>query len=98
MGSRVLGSLAVVVIGLTACGADPQGEVADMMLEVLESVAEADDVDMVVDEECIRDKVADLSDEDAQAIVDAGTGGDPDVSSEAERIGASMLECVEVGG
>lgn len=98
MRSPILGSLAVVVIGLTACGADPQNEVADMMLEVLESVAEADDVDMVVDEDCIREKAAVLSDEDAQAIVDAGTEGDPAVSAEAEQIGASMFECVEVAG
>jgi hypothetical protein len=51
------------------------------------------------DEDCVRDVVAQLSDEDVDAIVAAGPDGDPDVSAEAGDIGMKLAECVtDFGG
>ena len=49
---------------------------------------------MTVDEQCVRDAVGKLSDDDLRAIVAAGENGDPDVSAEGDAIGSSLIECV----
>jgi hypothetical protein len=113
MRARLLGTIAIAAITLTACGGDddggggagggggggsPQDQVADMMIDVLNEAAEIDGIEGIeIDEGCIRDKVGELSDADARAILDAGPEGDPDVSDEAELIGESMFDCIDLG-
>lgn len=108
MRTRLFGTIAIAALALTACGGDDDGgagggggsaqdQVADMMIEVLNEASEVEGVEVDVDEDCIRDKVGELSDEDAQAIIDAGPEGDPDVSDQAEVIGESMFDCVDIG-
>lgn len=104
MRTRLFGTIAIAALALTACGGDdadsgPQGEVADMMIEALDEASEIEGVEGVeIDEDCIRDKVGELSDDDAQAILDAGPEGDPEVSAQADAIGESMIECVDMSG
>jgi hypothetical protein len=105
MRTRLVATIAIIALALAACGGDddgggnPQDQVADMMIEVLDDVTELEGVEGVeIDEGCIRDKVGELSDEDAQAILDAGPEGDPDVSDEADAIGEAMVECVDMSG
>ena len=108
MHTRLLGTIAIAALVLSACGGDDDGgggggssqdQVADMMIEVLDEASELEGVEGVeIDEDCIRDKVGELSDADAQAILDAGPEGDPEVSDEAEEIGQTMLECVDMSG
>ena len=109
MRTRLFGTLAIAALVLTACGGGgddggggdggggAQDQVADMMIDVLTEASEIEGVDVTIDEDCIRDKVGQLSDADAQAIVDAGPDGDPEVSAEADAIGETMIACVDLG-
>ena len=98
MKKTIIAVLASSALVLVACGSDsgsgdgdgPQGEVATMMTETL------DEAGITYDEDCIKDKASELSDEDAEAIVAAGVEGDPDVSDEADAIGESLSECVDL--
>lgn len=110
MRTRLFGTLAIAALALTACGGDDDGgggggggsaqdRVADMMIDVLNEASEIEGIEGVeIDEGCIRDKIDELSDADAQAILDAGPDGEPEVSDEAETIGASMSDCVDMSG
>jgi hypothetical protein len=104
MRNRLIGSIAIAALALAACGGDdegsgdsPQDEVADMMLDVLDEELRAEGMDGVeIDEACLREAIGGLSDEDAEAIVDAGPDGDPEVSASASAIGESMFACVDI--
>lgn len=104
MRTRFIATFALASLALAACGGDggggsAQDQVADMMMEALDEAMAGEDTEGIeIDEDCVRDKVGELSDDDAQAILDAGPDGDPDVSAEAEAIGESMLECVDFSG
>lgn len=88
--------LACAVLALAACGGDDddaggaQGEVADRLLD------EAADQDLALDESCVRDKASQLSDEDAQKLLDAEDDEDPDLSPEGEQVTAELFSCVSV--
>lgn len=108
MRTRLIGGLLVAAMALTACGGDddgggggggsPQDQVADLMLDELRGTMEQEGLEGVeIDEECVRDAVAKLSDDDAQAIVDAGPDGDPDISVDATEFAASMTSCIDLG-
>jgi hypothetical protein len=73
--------------GSSASGA--QGEVADMV------IAEAKNEGIDLDADCVNDITAELSDEDAAAIVAAGVGGDPDVSVEGDAAAAKIATCAD---
>jgi len=80
-------------------GGSAQDRVADMMIDALDEASEFEGIEGVeIDEECIRDRVDELSDADAQAFLDAGPDGDPEMSDEAETIGAAMLDCIDISG
>jgi hypothetical protein len=112
MSSRLLATISIAALALAACGGDddgggdggggggdgsPQDQVADMMMEVLDETMTGEEMEGVtVDEDCIRDKIGGLSDDDAQKILDAGPEGDPDVSDGADEISASIVECVDM--
>ena len=104
MTKRILTATAAATLLLAACGGDdsggdsPQDQVADMMIDALNEEFESEDLEDVatLDEDCVRDATGELSDEDAQKIVDAGPDGDPDLSTSAEEAAASLLECVEI--
>ncbi|MDW3216337.1 MAG: hypothetical protein R8G01_20270 [Ilumatobacteraceae bacterium] len=80
-----------LVTGLTlaACGGggSDQDQVADMLIEA------ADDAGASPDSDCIRDLAQDISDDDAEAMADAGLQGDPEISDAAGEILAEMLLC-----
>lgn len=94
MRTRLIGSLTVAVLALSACGGDDDGggqqaEVADMMLEA------ADEEGFSLEEDCVRDVAGRLSDEDAAKIVEAGPEGDPELSAEADALADEMFDCVD---
>ena len=105
MTKTLLGVLAVGTLLVAACGSDsgsddggsggggnPQKDVADLLVDALEGQ------EVTFDEDCIRDKASQLSDDDAQLIADAGTDGTtPDISDEAAAIGDQLIECVDQG-
>ena len=98
MRTRLISSIAIAAVTLTACGGgsngEAQSEVAQMMIDALtedEPVA-----GVTVHEACIREGTSKLSDEDAKAIIEAGTEGEAVVSEEADAIAASLFDCIIV--
>ena len=92
MKTRMFATLSVAALALAACGGgdSSQDEVADMMIDDMEAEG------MDVDEDCVRDATGQLSDEDAQAIIDAGSDGEPDISPDAEAAATALLGCVDM--
>jgi hypothetical protein len=91
--SIVAGVVAGVLV-LAACGSDsgssgPQAEAADMAIE-----GAADD-GVALDEDCVNDLASQWSDEDAEAIVEAGPDGDADISDEGTAIGVQLASCAD---
>ena len=77
-----------------ACGGSSssgaQGDVADMFIDI------ADEEGLALDNDCVRDTSAKLSDDDAQALVDAGVDGDADISDEGDAIGNEIFtSCID---
>lgn len=95
MRTRRMAALAIGGLLLAACGGDDggaggaQGQAADAAM-----VAAAQE-GFTLDEGCVNDIAAQLSDEDAQAIVDAGPDGDADISAEGEALSLELLSCVD---
>jgi hypothetical protein len=99
MKKTIIAVLASSALVFAACGSDSDGgsdgggaqsEVAALMTGAL------DDAGIDYDADCINDAAGQLSDEDAEAIVAAGMEGDPDVSDEADAIGDSLADCIEL--
>ena len=70
-------------------GGSLQDQVAD---QALEASAEAG---ITFDEACLRTAVAALTDADAQAILDAGVTGDPDVSPAGDAVATAIGACAQ---
>jgi hypothetical protein len=84
---RITALLASSVLLVAACGDDDDdsaGSVQDDAADEL--VQQMDDEDIDADEGCVREAFADMSDDDAQMIVDAGSDEDPDLSPEGLAI------------
>jgi hypothetical protein len=92
MKSRLVATISIAALALAACGGGDGGaqdEVADMVIEEME--AEGADVD----EDCVKDATGDLSDDDAQKILDAGPDGNADdLSEEAQAAAGKLLGCI----
>jgi hypothetical protein len=54
-----------------------------------------EDAAQVFDRACVEDKAAQLSDEDARAIVDAGPDGEPDLSAEGKALTLELVNCFD---
>ena len=100
---RMISTVAVATLALAACGGGDSGsgsaqdQVADMMLAALdEDLADEGLSSDIIDRDCVRSAIGELSDDDAEKIVEAGPDGDPDVSADAEDIADSMFECVDL--
>ncbi len=94
MKKKLISTIAAGILVLAACGSDSgssasgaQGEAADA------AIAAAKDQGIELDVDCVNELASKLSDEDAQAIVDAGPDGDADVSDEGTAIGTQLLGC-----
>ena len=101
---RKIGVLVIVAaLAISACGSDggsdgdgDQERLADKIMEEID----VDGAGEFVDEECIRDKMNELSDEDAKILyenIDAEDIEGLGVSSDGELIVASTIECFEGG-
>jgi hypothetical protein len=91
MRTRLLSTIAIAALLLTACGGSgaDQGEVADMLMDA----AEEEDFDL--DRDCVEDVAGKLSDDDAKRIVDAGPEGDAQLSAEGEALANEIFDCVD---
>ena len=89
MKQHTLSITLVAGLALAACGGggSDQDQVADLLIEAAADAGASPDAD------CIRDLAQDISDDDAEAMTDAGLQGDPDISEAAGEILAEMLLC-----
>lgn len=93
MRTRFLATLTASMLALAACGGGgggAQGEVADLFIEV----AEGEGLDL--DRGCVEKAAEGLTDDDAQAIIDAGVDGDPELGDDAQAVGADIINCVSI--
>ena len=60
-----------------------------------QAIDQAADEGVELDEGCVNDLAEDLSDEDAQAIVDAGPDGNPDLSDAGQSTTVELLNCID---
>ena len=101
---RKTGVLVIVAaLAISACGSDSdsdgggdQERLADKLMEEID----ADNAGEFVDEECLRDKMDDLSNEDAKILYDNFDAEDIEdlgVSLDGELTVDSIIECFEGG-
>lgn len=93
MRTRFLAIITASALALSACGGGgggAQGEVADLFIEVAEGEG------LVLDRGCVESAAERLTDDDAEAIVDAGIDGEPDLGEDAQAVGAEIIKCVSV--
>lgn len=93
MRTRLISSLAIAALALSACGGSgssgSQGEVADLML------AEAEKEDIELDDDCVRDVAGQLSDDDAEKLLEAGVDGDAELSADGEALADDIVRCLD---
>jgi hypothetical protein len=95
MKKSIVATLAAGALVFAACGSDSggasgaQGDAADAV------IAAASEEGIELDEDCVDDLASGLSDEDAEAIAEAGPDGDPDVSEEGTAIGLELMSCAD---
>jgi hypothetical protein len=88
-------TIAVAALVLAACGSDGDGGASGVQGEAADAaMALAADEDFELDESCVNDIAKQLSDEDAQAIVDSG-GEDADLSPEGAELSLQLLSCID---
>jgi hypothetical protein len=86
----------IVVAGLTlaACGGSDGGTSGAQSEAAQQTIDAAKDAGFDLNEGCVNDIAGQLSDDDAQAIVDAGPDGDPDVSTEGSALANQLASCL----
>ena len=84
---KITALLASSVLLVAACGGDDDDSAGAVQNDAAdEFIQQMKDEDINPDEECVRTAFADMSDDDAQRIVDAGSGEAPELSPEAMGI------------
>ena len=90
----------VAALAISACGSDGGGGYQEQLADEFMATYEAEGAEELVDEACLRDKMNELSDEDAKILIeniDAEEIEGLGVSSDGELIVASTIECFEGG-
>ena len=91
---KLLISAVSATLLFSACGGSSGDSAQDGVADLLIGVAE--DQDLQLDEDCVRSTSAKFSDADAQALVDAGIDGDPEISDAGDVLGEQIFnECVD---
>jgi hypothetical protein len=84
---KITALLASSVLLVAACGGDDDDNAGGVQDDAAdEFIQQMKDGDVDPDEECVHTAFADMSDDDAQRIVDAGSDETPDLSPEAMAI------------
>ena len=104
MNKRILGLAAVAALAVSACGSDSDsdsdssesggGDLQDLVATLFVSQMEAQQI--TIDLDCAKAAAAEISDGDAQAIVDAGDEAGPDFSDAALAFSERAVECLDI--
>jgi hypothetical protein len=95
---RTIVIAAVVTLGLAACSSDGGGgsDLSDDQAAAASSaIEEAEAGGIELDEECVNEVAAGLSDEDAAKAAAAEPGEEADLSPEGEALGLELLNCAD---
>ena len=95
MRKTILSAAAAATLVLAACNSDDGGASGVQGEAAQQAIDQAADEGVELDEGCVNDLAEDLSDEDAQAIVDAGPDGNPDLSDAGQSTTVELLNCID---
>jgi hypothetical protein len=88
-------TFAVAALALAACGSDGGGSAGGVQGEAADAaMALAEGEDFEIDEACVNDLASQLSDADAQALVDSG-GDDAVLSPEGQATTLQIPSCID---
>lgn len=93
MNSRIIGTLVIAGLAVTACGGGSGGdreEAVDLFVEAM------DEEGIEVERACAEEVVEKLSDDDVEAIIDESNGGDATLSAAGEALSEELLDCVDM--
>lgn len=86
----------VIILAAAACGSDDGGaSLTDDQQAAVDQFLGQEDAAEVFDQECVEEKVQDLSDEDAKAIAEAGSDGNPNLSPEGVALTLELAGCID---
>ena len=100
MNKKFISALAVGALVLAGCGDDDDGgggaDLSDAQQGVVDqALLLVEEAGQEIDESCVEDLAGQLTEEDAQAIVDAGSDGNPELSSEGEALQLELFTCMD---
>lgn len=87
--------LPAVALVAVACGSDDGGGLTDDQQAAVDQVMEEDGADEVFDRDCVEEKAAKLSEDDAALIAESGEDGDLELSEEGRAITIELTECFD---
>ena len=86
--------IAIAGLVLAACGSSDSGNSGVQSEAAQQTIDAAKDAGFDLDEACVNDIASQLSNDDAQAVVDAGPNGNPDVSAEGAALASQLASCL----
>jgi hypothetical protein len=96
---RTIVIAAAITVGLVACGGDSDSGGSDLSDAqagaAAAAIEQAESGGIELDESCVNDIAAQLSDDDAAKVVAAGAEGDAELSAEGEALGVELLSCAD---
>jgi hypothetical protein len=95
---RTSAIVAILVLGLAACGSDGDsgsGLTDDQEAAAASAIDEAEAGGIELDEDCVNEVAAQLSDDDAAKAAAAGPGENAELSPEGEALGLELLGCAD---
>ena len=86
--------IAIAGLALAACGSSDGGAGGAQAEAAQQTIDAASEAGFELDEACVNDITEQLSEDDAQAIVDAGPAGNPAVSAEGSALASRLAGCL----
>ena len=86
--------LPILLLAAAACNGGDDGLSENQQAAADQFLAQEGASD-VFDRDCVEEKAKELSDEDAQALTDAGPDGDPELSAEGTALTIELASCVD---
>lgn len=88
--------LPVALLAVAACGSDDGGaDLTDDQQAAADQFMAQEDAEIVFEQDCVEEKAAELSDDDAKAIAETGPDGTPELSEDGERLTLELAACID---
>ena len=90
-----LALLPITLLAIAACSGSDDAGLTDEQRAAVDQFMDQEDAETLFDQDCVEDRIKDLSDEDAKAITDAGPDGNPELSPEGEALTRELASCID---